>query len=457
MKRAIISDITLCRVGAGCTFREKLEIARLLDNLKADVIELPEVGEAKQDALLVRTIASFVKHAALSVAAGPDKAGIARAAAAIEGIAGARLRVELPLSPVGMEYTCHKKAPKMLEWIAAAVSQAAASAPTEFVAVDATRAEPAFLKEALAAAVEAGAERVTLCDSTGQTLPDAFAAFVAEAGQGLGVPVSVRSDDARGLAIAQAALALKGSADGAKTAVCGNEIPLEGLVSLLYAAGNEYGLSVGLDATKLRRIVHQIERIVAALGADADAPLESGDALLLDANDSLEAVTAAAATLGYDLSEEDAARVYAAFQRVAQKKAVGAKELEAILVSTALQVPAVYELESYIVNSGNAIPSSAQITLKKQDQALRGIRIGDGPIDAAFLAIEEVVGCHYDLDDFEIQTVTEGKEAVGSATVKLRVGGKVFTGTGVSTDIIEASIRAYIHALNKIVYEEVGA
>ena len=456
MKHAVISDVTLCRVSAGSTFREKLEIARLLDNLAVDVIELPAVGEQKQDALLVRTVASFVKQATLSVSAGTDKDSLARAKAAVAGIPGAKLRIELPVSPVGMEYTCHKKAPKMLEWIAAAVADANGAAPTEFVALDATRAEPAFLKDAIAAAVQAGAERVTLCDTTGHTLPDAFAAFVAAAGEGFDVPVSVRCDDQSGLALAQAVLALRGRADGVKTAVCGGEIPLEGLVALLYAAGNEYGLTVGLDSTKVHRTARQIERIAVA-GEAADAPLESGDALLLDSNDTAEAVTAAAATLGYDLSEEDAARVYAAFLRVAQKKAVGPKELEAILVSTALQVPAVYELDSYIVNSGNAIPTSAQITLKKQDQPLRGIAIGDGPIDAAFLAIEQITGCHYDLDDFEIQTVTEGKEAVGSATVKLRVGGKIFSGTGVSTDIIEAGVRAYIHALNKIVYEEVGA
>ncbi len=456
MKTVILSDVTLC-LAEGSTFREKLEIARLLDNLRVDVIELPAVGEQKQDALLVRTIASFVKHAALSVAVGGDADGAARAAQAVAGIDGARLRVEAPVSPVAMEYHCHKKAPKMLEWIASAVAAASAVAPTEFVALDATRAEPAFLKEALAAAVGAGAAGVTLCDAAGCTPPDAFAAFVASAGEGLGVPVQVRCDDRTGLALAQAALALKGAASGAKTAVAAGEIPLEGLAALLRDAGAEYGLCAAVDATKLRRTVRQIERITASRGDDPAAPVESGEALLLDVNDDKDAVTAAAAALGYDLSEEDAERVYGAFCRVARKKSVGAKELEAILVSTALQVPAVYELDSYIVTSGNAISTSAQIALRKQDQILRGVAIGDGPIDAAFLAIEQVSGYHYDLDDFEIQTVTQGKEAVGSATVKLRVGGRIYTGNGVSTDIIEASVRAYIHALNKIVYEEVGA
>lgn len=85
---------------------------------------------------------------------------------------------------------------------------------------------------------------------------------------------------------------------------------------------------------------------------------------------------------------------------------------------------------------------------------MQGVCIGDGPIDAAFLAVEQIIGHHYELDDFQIQSVTEGKEAMGSALVKLRSGGKLYSGNGISTDIISASIRAYINAVNKIVYEE---
>ena len=92
--------------------------------------------------------------------------------------------------------------------------------------------------------------------------------------------------------------------------------------------------------------------------------------------------------------------------------------------------------------------------MKKNDQMLEGIALGDGPIDAAFLALENILGCHYELDDFQVQSVTEGKEALGSALVRLRNNGKLYSGNGTSTDIIGASIRAYINALNKIVFEE---
>ena len=92
--------------------------------------------------------------------------------------------------------------------------------------------------------------------------------------------------------------------------------------------------------------------------------------------------------------------------------------------------------------------------LTKNGQTLEGISLGDGPIDAAFIAIEQIVGHHYELDDFQIQAVTEGREAMGESVVKLRSAGKLYSGRGISTDIVGASIRAYLSALNKIVYEE---
>ena len=92
--------------------------------------------------------------------------------------------------------------------------------------------------------------------------------------------------------------------------------------------------------------------------------------------------------------------------------------------------------------------------LEREDKSLQGVCIGDGPIDAAFRAIDQIIGHHYELDDFQIQAVTEGKEAVGKAVIKLRAGGRLYSGSGISTDILGASLRAYLNAVNKIIYEE---
>ena len=142
-------------------------------------------------------------------------------------------------------------------------------------------------------------------------------------------------------------------------------------------------------------------------------------------------------------------------QRVAEKKeSIDARELEAIVATAAMQVPSTYHLVSYLVSTGNVISPMAEVTLKTGERTQSGVSMGDGPIDAAFRALEQIIGHHYELDDFEIQSVTEGRGAVGSALVKLRHDGRLYAGQGISTDIIGASVRAYLNALNKIIYED---
>ena len=469
MKQLKIADTTLCTGGRKFSFKEKLEIARQLERLSVDVIELPEVTDPKTDILLCRTVSSFVKNSVLSVAAGGDAGSIENAALALNRAEKPRIRIELPVSPVGMEYGCHKKPQKMLEWIGEAVRTAKTSMPgreenlsVEFCAVDATRAEEEFLFAAIAAAVNAGADTVSVCDSAAEMLPDDFAAFTAAIVGKACVPVGVRCSDRCGLAAASAVLAARGGATAVKTAVGGDTASLEVLCGIVKDLGTGYGLSSGIRYTELKRIVRQIAWIAGGAGGaengggNTESVPVGEENILLDGGDDRQTVKNAVVKLGYDLSEEDMEKVYEEFLRVAEKKNMGAKELEAVIASTAMQVPAAYTLKSYIVNNGNIITSSAQITLTRDGKDVKGLCFGDGPVDAAFRALEQILGTHYELDDFQIQSVTEGKEAVGSAIVRLRAGGKLYSGNGVSTDIIGASIRAYVAAVNKIVYEETG-
>ena len=177
--------------------------------------------------------------------------------------------------------------------------------------------------------------------------------------------------------------------------------------------------------------------------------------IFLTVHDSSESILKAVEHLGYDLSDEDQSKVVEAFRRIAAKKEqVDIRELDAIVASAAMQVPSAYQLETYVINSGNTIASSAHMRLRRGDTVLEGVCLGDGPIDAAFLAIEQITGRHYELDDFQLQAVTEGREAMGQTIVRLRSGGKLYSGRGLSTDIVCAGINAYLSALNKIVYEE---
>jgi 2-isopropylmalate synthase len=235
------------------------------------------------------------------------------------------------------------------------------------------------------------------------------------------------------------------------------EESLESFAAMVKNCGNRYGFYSDIRYTELHRTVKQIgwvlDNVKSAKGSVTSLVIDD-EPIHLDANDDKDTVVASVIKLGYDLSEEDKSLVYQEFLRVAAKKKVGAKELEAIVASVALQVPPTYELINYVVNSGNVISTSAQITLRKDGKDMPGISIGDGPIDAAFSAIEQIIGHRYELDDFQIQSVTEGTEAMGAALVKLRSEGKLYSGNGISTDIIGAGIRAYINAVNKIVYEE---
>ncbi len=458
MKTIVVADGTLCREGSVFSFKEKIEIARQLERLGVDVIELPEIKSGKTDVLLVKTVSSFVKKSILSVGAGLTEESVKDAAAALCHAEKPRIRIELPTSPVGMEYICHKKAPKMIEWISKIVAVAKElCTDVEFCAVDATRAEPEFLAEAIAAAEAAGATSVSICDSAAELLPDDFAAFAESVMTKTSLPVSVSCDNKNGLATAEAILAVCRGVAGVKTSVGGNGISLEVFSDMVRNCGDRYGFSSSVRFTELHRTVGQITWIADNAKNEktrtAVVSTEKND-WYLDAADDREAVAAAILKLGYDLGEEDSGKVFEEFLRVASKKKVGAKELEAIVASVALQCPATYVLENYVINNGNIIASSAQITLVKGETRMQGVCIGDGPVDAAFRAIEQIIGHHYELDDFQIQAVTEGKEAMGSALVRLRSDGKLYSGNGISTDIIGAAIRAYLGAVNKIVYEE---
>jgi len=468
MKTIKLIDMTLrqlptLREGA-LSFKEKLEIARSLDRLKVDGIELAPIDDGKADQLANRTIAAMVA-APLSAAVDVAVGNVEQTWESVRGARQPRLNLLAPLSPVQMEYTCHKKAPAMLQAIVDQVKRARfVCENVEFTAVDATRAEAKFLYEAVAAAIEAGANRITLCDTAGILLPEEFAAFVDGLFENVpalsGVELCVQSSDEMSMGAACAAAAVAHGAVGVKcTAAPAGYPTLKQLARFVEVKGPALDIAANLRTTELDRVIGQLEKLLAPK-AESESPLGNvavGETagVCLDANDEIGEVVKVVRQLGYDLSDEDNARVYEAFKRVADRKHfVGTRELDAIVASTALQVPSTYHIENYVINSGNVITATANILLNKNGEKLRGVGVGDGPIDAAFLAIEQIIGHHYELDDFQIQTVTEGRDAMGSALVKLRAGGRVYSGNGISTDIIGASIRAYISALNKIVYEE---
>ena len=467
MKTIEISDITLrlAEGGTALSFKERVEIARTLDRLGVDQIELPALKDDKADVLRNKTIASVVSSARLSAVVGLTEDSVEAAWESVRSARQPALHVMLPASSVQMEYMCHKKAPAMLELAKALVAKARYfTEHVEFSVLDATRAEADFLHQLIAAVLEAGAEAVTLCDSAGIMTPDECAGFVRELLEK--VPgltkarVGVELSDEMKMATACAAAAVDAGAAVVKSTLTPMVVPsTQDLSAYLSARGDSKGLRWNLRTTELTRAAGQLQWMMQTQrsgGSPFDSGVDDGGTnICLTAGDSIEEMVKVVHHLGYDLTEEDNAKVYESFQRIAAKKHfVSARELDAIIATAAMQVPSVYRIISYVITCGNMTAAMANLILEQDGEKRQGVCAGDGPIDAAFLAIEQIIGHHYELADYQIQTVTEGREAMGSALVKLRSNGKLYSGNGISTDVIGASIRAYISALNKIVYEE---
>ncbi len=466
VKKLTVTDTTLRELAArhdmSLTFRESLEAAKALERLHVDVIGLPALANAKADTLLVRTIAAAVKDCVLSLPVGYTAESVEAAWNALSGAEKPQLCVSLPVSTVQMEYICHMKAPKLLEAVKTLVTAAREKCENVvFWAEDATRADREFLKTVISAAVQAGAAGVAVQDSTGALLPEELADWVSELKTVLpaDMPFTVQCTDELSLAAASTLAAVRAGADGVAVVADGKSAAsLLAIAQIAAAKGADCGFTCSLSVTELHRGMQQLYRVLGIGNQAAAAPTPAGEsrereAIRLTAQSDRAAVDAAVKTLGYELSMDDMAQVYDEVCRVAAKKAVNARELEAIVATTAMQVPPTFTLVSFVINSGNQISATAHVKFEKNGKTVEGVSLGDGPIDAAFLAIERIVGRHYELDDFQIQSVTQGREAVGSALVKLREGGRLYSGTGVSTDIIGASIRAYVNALNKIAYD----
>ena len=468
MREIRISDETMKKAVSSkklaLTFKEKLELAKLLDNLGVSVIEIEGIEKPKADALRIKSIASLVKNCTVAVPVDVDGGDIDAVWAALSEAKHPRLQVQVATSPACMEYIYRKKATVMLEAVVETVKKCAAlTDDVEFIADDATRTDRAYLEEIITAAIEAGAKTVTVCDDAGTMLPGEIAEFVlslrADVPQLKDVTLGISCSNDLFMSVSGSVAAITEGANEVKaTSYPLGVLTVDKIAKVIADKGDSCEAKCSVNTAAIKRTMVQIERICEqgrAKNSMLNAGFGESEDMVLTIHDDEAAVAACVAKLGYDLSEDDIALVYEAFVRIASKKdSVSGRELDSIIASTALQVPPTYTLERYVINTGNVIKTTAVISVTKNDEVIEKVGVGDGPIDAAFAAIEEITGKRYELDDWQMQSVTEGQEAMGEAIVKIRKDGKVYSGRGISTDIIGSSIRAYLNALNKIVYEE---
>ncbi len=469
MRDVCVSDVTMREAAASKTlslsFKEKLEIVKILDRIGVGSIEVEGIESPKVDALRIKSIASLVKNSTLAVPVKMDDESIEAVWSAAKGAACVRLQVEAAVSPSCMEYIQHRKADALIADAAAAVAKCKAlTDDVEFVAIDATRTDVAYLARIIDAVAKAGATTVTVCDAAGAMLPEEFARFITDLYDAApilrSINLGISCSNNLNMADACAVAGITAGASLVKAASYPMGVAaLDNVARILTAKSDAIDARSKIRVTELKRAMGQIARLCcderSASAQFTGAAPEAAEGIVLTAADDQATVMRYVERLGYSLSDEDAAAVFEAFKKIAaSKERIGATELDAIVASAALQVPPTYTLEGYVINSGMDFKATSHITLRKNGNPVEAVSLGDGPIDSSFKSIESVVGKHYELDDFRIQAVTEGREAVGESIVKLIADGRVYSGRGISTDIVESSIRAYINALNKIAYEE---
>lgn len=505
-QRILIFDTTLrdgeqCP-GASMNLRQKLEVARQLARLKVDVIEagFPVISEG--DFAAVNTIAREVK--------GPMIAGLARctpkdidAAGAALKPAGkrARIHVFLATSKIHREYKLGKAQDEILRLAVEGVTRARGFVENvEFSPEDASRTEPEFLIEVCRAVVKAGATTVNIPDTVGWAVPDQFAALIAQlhaavpefqSGQAV---ISVHCHNDLGLAVANSLAAIRAGARQVECTINGigeraGNASLEEIVMALKTRPDFFaGYTVGVNTreiVKTSRLVARmsglmVQRNKAIVGENAFAhsagihqdgilkkretyeimdPMDVGwgqTELPLTKHSGRAAVSARLKHLGFKMSDADINSLFQRFKEIGdRKKFVYDEDLIALVEGHIAEVPETWSLDYLHVSTGNATMPTATVRLRKpaakgKVDHFQDAAIGDGPVDAALKAIDRITKTGGTLMDYNLRAVSQGKDAVGEVTVKVDFGDKkIITGKGASTDIIEASARAYLNAVNR--------
>ncbi len=486
------------RLGKG----EKLTIARQLSRLNVDVIEAGYPASSPEDFEAVKLLAKEIDNAticALSRAVTSDIDACGRALAKSKrsrihtGIGVSDIHIAGKFRDEKYGKTIAEKRVKLIKMAVEAVKMAKGlAAEVEFYAEDAGRADPEYLFEMLEAAIGAGANVVNIPDTTGYTVPEQFGALIRsirEKVPNIGkATISVHCHNDLGLAVANSLAGVRNGARQVEGTINGigeraGNAALEEVVMGLHTRADYYGLRTRLDT----REFHRTSRLVADMlgmavppnkavvggnafshssGIHVDGFLKQRETYEImrpeDVGFSESRVVLTARTgrhglrnrlekLGYKLSPAELNQTYQRFLTVADKKQeVFDEDLVAILHDEIREVPVIYRLDYIHTYSGTSAIPTATVRMTVRDEVKEGAAVGDGQVDAVYRVIAMVTGSAARLTRYEIRAVTSGTEALGEVTVQLTEGGRRVMGRGVSTDVIEASAKAYVDGLNKL-------
>ncbi|MFA6815222.1 MAG: 2-isopropylmalate synthase [Lentisphaeria bacterium] len=499
MRKIKIFDTTL-RDGEqapGCSMhlKEKLEVARTLERLHVDVIEAGFAIASKGDFEAIQKISEIVKESTVCSLARAVPADIDAAYESIRGAANARIHTFLATSPVHMEYKLKMSPEKVLTTIGDMVRYAKKYlSDVEFSAEDAMRSDKEFLARALEVAIAAGATTVNVPDTVGYATPTEMMdmlKYLSNHVKGIeNVTVSVHCHDDLGLGVANSLAAVVGGAGQVECTINGlgeraGNAAMEEIVMGLETRKNFYGCETNIDTTQIYRSCRLVYNLLglpppinkAIVGANAFAheagihqhgvlanretyeimtPQSIGllkNEMIFGKHSGRHAVEKRLTELGYKLEKKEIDALFERFKQLAdKKKRITDHDLEALAGRKMVEFEFGYKLDRFTVSCGNYVTSSAVVRLLHDDKKLiEEVAIGDGPIDAAYKAIDKIIPAPaHILDDYSIFSVTEGNDALGEVIVKIKCDSKTVVGRGLSTDIIEASIMAYINGLNRL-------
>jgi len=479
--------------GASLDVSEKLAIAYQLARLRVDAIEagFPVSSQAQFEG--VQQIAENVRGVKIVALARCIDKDIDAAGEALKKAEQPCIHTFVATSKIHMEKKFRKSEEEILAMALAGVQRARRYCDqVEFSPEDSARTGKEFLFRIVEAAIKAGATVINIPDTVGYATPDHFGELIRQIRHT--VPnmdkavLSVHCHNDLGLAVANTLAAVRHGAQQVEVTINGvgeraGNASLEEVVMALKVRQDTYGKRTNIVTQEIMRTSRMVASMMgipvqpnkAIVGANAFAH-ESGihqDAVLKDAGtyeimtphevglDSNRIVLGRhsgrhglqnrLAELGYALSQADLDHLYNRFLEVAdRKKEVYDEDLIALVSGEGREAAETYQLDYFHILSGNALLPTATITLKKGEQQLQEASVGDGPVDAAYKAIDKMVCLPVALVDYSLRAVTGGQDAMGNVVVRLKHGETVYLGRGVSTDIIEASIRAYLHALNRI-------
>ena len=498
MDRVIIFDTTLRdgeqAAGGTLNVQEKLDIARQLERLRVDVIEAGFPISSPGDLEAVKLIAREIRTPVICALARAHPGDIDQAWEAVKEAQHPRIHVFLSASDIHLSYQLKKSREEILQTSRDMVVKAKKyTDDIEFSPMDASRTEPEYIYQILEAVIDAGATTVNIPDTVGYAIPNEFGGLIE--GIFKNVPninqaiVSVHCHNDLGLAVANSLESVKRGARQVECTVNGigeraGNASLEEIVMALKTRSDFFNLTTNIDTTQIYKASRLVSELTgfsvqpnkAIIGANAFRH-ESGihqdgvikmpityeimdprtvgipaSSLVLGKLSGRHAFNERLAELGYSLSEENFNRAFTLFKELADKKReITDRDIESLIAEELRTVSEAYHLDRVQVSCGDrGIPTASVRLIDPDGQVLADAALGTGPVDAVYKAINRLVDVPNVLTEFSVKSVTEGIDAIGEVLIRIESEGITYTGRGADTDIIVASAKAYINALNRL-------